>query len=329
MSTPFPSQMTGAQIENALNKVNGLIAAVNNGKILCVDNGSLAAKSAIEIQGGTIDSLNITANGTYNHAALGGYSPVVVNVPTSGVMTQLSVTANGVYTPSAGVDGFNSVNVNVPAGSVNAMAIIRAHYPAGSICTATKGSYTFNSNANGEFLFCLPESGTWNLTCGSYISQVTLNNYQMKQAYLGIDQLKQRCAMTSYARLSNTIGDSVLCGGRGFEKTSNSLYLLFFAYSSPWGGYGIAAYTQSNEFTRIDVNGGIDWVAEYTPEGGKRIYIGKLPGMWSGQSTFTYTSGSVSETISRPPYYNHGTNIFEGDNATDLIDIVRDFSNLQ
>ena len=107
-------------------------------------NGSSSGQEAI------IQSLSITANGTYTAPAdVDGYSPITVNVPervpvledknitsngtfsaSSGfdglgtvvvnvpervpVVESIDITANGTYTPNEGVDGYNSVNVQVP-----------------------------------------------------------------------------------------------------------------------------------------------------------------------------------------------------------------------
>ena len=73
-------------------------------------NGSSSGQEAV------IQSLSITANGTYTApSGVDGYSPVVVDVPERvPVVESIDITANGTYTPNEGVDGYNSVNVNVP-----------------------------------------------------------------------------------------------------------------------------------------------------------------------------------------------------------------------
>ena len=82
-NTYYDSQLTAAEIEAALEAIDGVIAPANNGKVLAINNGKLEARS---VQWG------------------GG----------SAVLEPLSVTENGNYTPEAGVDGFDEVHVSVP-----------------------------------------------------------------------------------------------------------------------------------------------------------------------------------------------------------------------
>ena len=73
-------------------------------------NGSSSGQEAI------IQSLSITANGTYTAPAdVDGYSPITVNVPQKEPNIQnLSITTNGTYTAPSGIDGYSPVVVNVP-----------------------------------------------------------------------------------------------------------------------------------------------------------------------------------------------------------------------
>ena len=69
--------------------------------------------------------LDVTANGQYLPTGHDGFSEVNVDVPaTVPVLDSLSVTANGTYTPSAGIDGFNEVVVNVPTGGGGGLTLL-------------------------------------------------------------------------------------------------------------------------------------------------------------------------------------------------------------
>lgn len=82
-NTYYDSQLTAAEIEAALEAIDGVIVPANNGKVLAINNGKLEARSV----------------------QWGGGAPV---------LEPLSVTANGDYTPASGVDGFDEVHVSVP-----------------------------------------------------------------------------------------------------------------------------------------------------------------------------------------------------------------------
>ena len=82
-NTYYDSQLTAAEIEAALEAIDGVIVPANNGKVLAINNGKLEARSV----------------------QWGGGEPV---------LEPLSVNANGDYTPEAGVDGFDEVHVAVP-----------------------------------------------------------------------------------------------------------------------------------------------------------------------------------------------------------------------
>jgi hypothetical protein len=66
--------------------------------------------------GGVITYLSVTSNGIYTPASgVDGFAPVEVDVPIPSFVTEtLSVTSNGTYTPASGVDGYSQVMVEVP-----------------------------------------------------------------------------------------------------------------------------------------------------------------------------------------------------------------------
>ena len=51
-------------------------------------------------------------------------------------------------------------------GGVKLFAVIGVTYPAGSVCTCTKGTKTYNAkNTSGLALFAVPEVGEWTVSC--------------------------------------------------------------------------------------------------------------------------------------------------------------------
>lgn len=151
--TYYDSELTGAQIESALEAIHGVVTPSNNGKVLYIDNGQIKAASAsrwghgavleplsvtangdytpptgtdgfdevhVAVPSATLTTKSITQNGTYNASQdnADGYSSVTVNVSGGGsaVVQPLSVTQNGTYNPPSGVDGYAPVTVNVSGG---------------------------------------------------------------------------------------------------------------------------------------------------------------------------------------------------------------------
>ena len=81
-NTYYDSQLTAAEIEAALEAIDGVIVPANNGKVLAINNGKLEARSVQWGGGGAaIQPLSVTQNGTYTPpSGVDGYAPVVVNV---------------------------------------------------------------------------------------------------------------------------------------------------------------------------------------------------------------------------------------------------------
>ena len=85
-NTYYDSQLTAAEIEAALEAIDGVITPANNGKVLAIENGGIVAKDVSEYTDvPVLVSKSISANGNYDPASddADGYSSVVVNVPNS------------------------------------------------------------------------------------------------------------------------------------------------------------------------------------------------------------------------------------------------------
>ena len=51
-------------------------------------------------------------------------------------------------------------------GGVKLFAVISVTYPAGSVCTCTKGTKSYKAkNTSGRALFAVPETGEWTVSC--------------------------------------------------------------------------------------------------------------------------------------------------------------------
>ncbi len=117
-NTYYDSELTGEQIEAALEAIHGVVTPENNGKVLAIEDGAIVAKSASEwTDTPVLEPLSVTANGDYTPGTgVDGYNSVHVAVPGAGNIQPLSVTQNGTYTPPSGVDGYAPVTVNVSGG---------------------------------------------------------------------------------------------------------------------------------------------------------------------------------------------------------------------
>jgi hypothetical protein len=94
-NTYYDSQLTAAEIETALEAIDGVIVPANNGKVLAINNGKIEARS-VQWGGGSavVQPLSVTQNGTYNPpSGVDGYAPVTVNV--SGITYMFADDGNG------------------------------------------------------------------------------------------------------------------------------------------------------------------------------------------------------------------------------------------
>lgn len=143
----YDSQLTAAEIEAALEAVDGVITPENNGKVLAVENGAIVARSVTEwvdlklqtktVTPGAIQQTVVPDSG-YNgleSVTVNGDTDLVAgnikkNVEIFGVtgsyegsaqpvLQSKTATENGTVLPDTGYDGLSSVVVNVSGGSIN------------------------------------------------------------------------------------------------------------------------------------------------------------------------------------------------------------------
>ena len=91
----------------------GSYFVTENGTIPC-GGYEMISDLVVNVEPKGLTQITITENGTYKPEDYDGYSQVVVNVQPN--LTALTATENGTYTPTAPVQGFSSVTVNVPVG---------------------------------------------------------------------------------------------------------------------------------------------------------------------------------------------------------------------
>ena len=226
-----------------------------------IDNKTLLRVRSIVGAGGggeggeaVIRSLSVTENGTYTApSGVDGYSPVTVNVPeptgtktitsngthdvkdyasaqvnvpdVPAVTESLTVTENGTYTPASGVDGFDSVTVNVAGSGVDFSQIPFASFTriySGSIVPADDILITSNYSIGNMGRENVPPSGTPALFVlhspeGSYsVSRKTL---QVVYGYMS-DCMNASASPKGIFRYGAAIAtttsgsyNSVVCGG--------------------------------------------------------------------------------------------------------------------
>ena len=144
--------LNGEQVEAALTAINGVISNENNGKVLAIEAGKIVAKSASEwTDTPVLESVTITENGTTTPpTGVDGFNSVTVNVQGGGnaVVQPLSVTQNGTYNPPSGVDGYAPVTVNVSGGGSELIGTDPPTADIGNI-----GDYYIQETAGGNYLF--------------------------------------------------------------------------------------------------------------------------------------------------------------------------------
>ena len=163
-NTYYDSALDSSEIEAALEAVDGLIDPANNGKVIAVEDGTLVAKSVTEYMDvPELGSKTVTENGTYDPAddGLDGYNSVTVNVPqtVTGVLAPVTV-YNGIW-------ALNNTSATFSAKSVTAQQLflltleITNYTGTVTLSDPTLFRVLYSDNSTGTTRMILVNNGVW------------------------------------------------------------------------------------------------------------------------------------------------------------------------
>ena len=206
-NTYYDSHLTAAEIEAALEAIDGVIVPANNGKVLAINNGKLEARS-VQWGGGSavLEPLSVTANGDYYpEAGVDGFDEVHVAVPSSSPTIQsLSVTQNGTYTVPSGVDGYSPVVVNVSGGGGSGNTILHeTQYK-----TTSGGTFSYSKEVT------ITETGNYKITCCSWGNNLNVEINGVSQSVTLADSYFR----LFYAEISLNANDTIIMSTSGGGK---------------------------------------------------------------------------------------------------------------
>ena len=162
-------------------------------------------------------------------------------------------------------------------GGVRLFSVISVTYPAGSVCTCTKGTKTYKAkNTSGRALFAVPEVGEWTVSCtdGTKTASKTVNITTDGQAtsvtlayelYLfseidgnvGDWVADNAVTITSTYMTIDDAGDS---RAHTRDKVDLSMYnTLYIDAQREAGGAWTQAYIAPSDTTLLDSNTGVNF----------------------------------------------------------------------
>ena len=187
-----------------------------------------------------LTSTTVTTNGTVTRE--NGYSAVTVNVQPT--LTSATITTNGTYTPGAGVDGFNSVSVNVPQIGENKLP--------GFLCGEYGSVTALTENDFSEYTLAGPYLTQYNITFKSNLKSITFPNWFTRSS-------NQSCSYNNNLETVN-LDRFVELGGNTFANDPNlsnvgSLMYLQTIGSQSFNGCKLSGHIDlmpgSNAFSNV------------------------------------------------------------------------------
>lgn len=184
-------------------------------------------------------------------------------------------------------------------GGEGAVALLRVIYESGQTCTCVKDDITLVSDTSGDYIFSIPETGTWTLTSIiegiTETATVTLGMLETATVNLGIDFLKQRALATGYCAISNTNGDKFLQGNRWFQRNSTSPIVLLVTANGTGSYRSYGVLTKENEAPSGSSSGWGNLISGGTVQiGNNTFYVWVMAGMTVDPTPQYYLDGNTS-----------------------------------
>lgn len=115
-------------------------------------------------------------NGSSDTYTPGQMAGAIEDIPTGGGITPtgtINISENGTYD----VTQYASAAVEVSGGGGTVYAFVRCMYVAGNTVTATDGTTTLTGDTTGDYIFAIPNAGTWTFTSGTESKTLSINVY--------------------------------------------------------------------------------------------------------------------------------------------------------
>ena len=135
-------------------------------------------------------------------------------------------------------------------GIAEAYAVISVTYPAGSVCTCTKGTQTLRAkDTSGEYFFLIPEAGTWTVSCTDG-SKTKSQNVVIERQYQG-ENIKLFYDYTLYDH--GTFRDGFQFKYKGEPEVRNVDFLHLGAYTYV-GIYWFSPSIDLSEYSLLSID---------------------------------------------------------------------------
>lgn len=140
--------------------------------------------------------------------------------------------------------------IYVLSGGTKLFAAIGVTYPEGSTCTCTNGTKTLKAkNTSGQWVFAIPEAGTWTVVAGSKSKKVSINT----EGQCEIVNLAETVLWEAGTEYNTNITGGFEVGNASYTTVGNTITITgnrtYFGDGSAIWSYGGNYYTSQKVST--------------------------------------------------------------------------------